>query len=147
MLRSAASPGSRGVRPVGRRYEWPPHDTATDRPPRLRRCAGLRILAATKPSPDTNTPGACQALFLRATRLSMSRKKPALGLDPRMETGFANRTGSHKAIERDDNSKIKSSRSIYLIFPSRNSTWFLTPGSYFFFTSLAVTVREFFRFT
>src|SRR5262249_35725656 len=33
MLRSAASPGSRGVRPVGRRYEWPPHDTATDRPP------------------------------------------------------------------------------------------------------------------
>src|SRR5436190_18562860 len=35
MLRSAASPGSRGVRPVGRRYEWPPHDTATDRPLRL----------------------------------------------------------------------------------------------------------------
>src|ERR1700731_1227478 len=37
MLRSAASPGSRGVRPVGGRYEWPPHDTATDRPPRSAR--------------------------------------------------------------------------------------------------------------
>src|SRR5262249_42821006 len=36
MLRSAASPGSRGVRPVARRYEWPPHDAASDRPPLLR---------------------------------------------------------------------------------------------------------------
>src|ERR1051325_6187011 len=33
MLRSAASPGSRGVRPARERCEWPPHTTASGRPP------------------------------------------------------------------------------------------------------------------
>src|ERR1700752_683465 len=35
----------------------------------------------------------------------------------------------------------------YLILDSRNSTCFLATGSYFFFTSLSVMVREFFRVT
>src|SRR5713226_2815959 len=40
----------------------------------------------------------------------MSRKKPALGLDPRVGTDFAKRACSTKEIERDDEAKIKSSR-------------------------------------
>jgi len=35
----------------------------------------------------------------------------------------------------------------YLILDSRNSTCFLATGSYFFFTSLSVMVREFLRVT
>ena len=33
MLRSAASPGSRGVRPARKWWEWPPHITISSRPP------------------------------------------------------------------------------------------------------------------
>src|SRR6266699_7188254 len=51
MLRSAASPGSRGVRPVGRRYEWPPHDTAPDRPPFRLQLIGSET-ASTRCDPD-----------------------------------------------------------------------------------------------
>jgi hypothetical protein len=35
----------------------------------------------------------------------MIRKKPALGLDPRVGTGFPKRSCSNKKIERDDDSK------------------------------------------
>src|SRR5208282_6763506 len=38
-------------------------------------------------------------------------------------------------------------RDLYLILDSRNSTCFFATGSYFFFTSLSVMVREFFRVT
>src|SRR5271166_2846456 len=104
MLRSAASPGSRGVRPVGRRYEWPPHDTATDRPP-LRRHARLRA-----------------------------------GLAPDL------RRRDHQSTRGMSGASFAGS-AVYLILPSRNSTCFLATGSYFFFTSLSVMVREFFRVT
>src|SRR4249919_3700497 len=107
MLRSAASPGSRGVRPVGGRYEWPPHDTATDRP-----------------------------LPLPTTQASLT------GLDvrhPGCRPGFA-------VAQPGPQFDILSERR-YLILASRNSTCFLATGSYFFFTSLSVMVREFLRVT
>jgi hypothetical protein len=41
----------------------------------------------------------------------MIPKKPAVGLDPRVDTGFRKRSCSTKRLERDDDSKKKSSRS------------------------------------
>src|SRR5262245_36411311 len=50
---------------------------------------------------------------------------------------------------RPDRSALAARRLArrYLIFVSRNSTCFLATGSYFFFTSLSVMVREFLRVT
>ncbi len=42
---------------------------------------------------------------------------------------------------------LQSAATSYLILDSRNSTCFLATGSYFFFTSLSVMVREFLRVT
>src|SRR6266487_5301951 len=43
--------------------------------------------------------------------------------------------------------RSERSRNAHLILDSRNSTCFLATGSYFFFTSLSVIVREFFLVT
>src|SRR5436305_1725396 len=100
MLRSAASPDTRGVRPVRGRCEWPPQDTALDRPPSL-------DASRTHPFPVEKAKG-------RPTGRPDRRSRCVRG---------------------------------YLIFDSRNSTCFLATGSYFFFTSLSVMVREFFLVT
>src|SRR5713226_1207366 len=76
MLRSAASPGSRGVRPVGRRYEWPPHDTATDRPPPSALLRGLAHLAATKPHRD-HDGARSGAFFARRVRACPAKSLPS----------------------------------------------------------------------
>src|SRR5689334_7804594 len=103
MLRSAASPGSRGVRPARERCEWPPHTTASGRPP----------------------------------------------FSPHI--AWARRPDSSPKNERAPNGRPRSFRDrrgrVYLILPSRNSTCFLATGSYFFFTSFSVCVREFFLVT
>src|SRR5262245_44490188 len=44
-------------------------------------------------------------------------------------------------------SAARSAACPHLILDSRNSTCFLATGSYFFFTSLSVMVREFLRVT
>src|SRR5947209_17090951 len=48
-----------------------------------------------------------------------------------------------KGVRRAD----RRARRRHLILASRNSTCFLATGSYFFFTSLSVMVREFLRVT
>ena len=40
-----------------------------------------------------------------AVELKPDPKKPALGIDPRVETGFGKRSCSNKEVERDDDSK------------------------------------------
>jgi hypothetical protein len=47
-----------------------------------------------------HVPGRKPEPFFRAMRWSMIRKKPALGLDPRVETGFPKRSCSIKMLER-----------------------------------------------
>src|SRR5579862_4831657 len=54
-----------------------------------------------------------------------------------------NRNARHKAGHDTSPTAYPS----YLILDSRNSTCFFATGSYFFFTSLSVIVREFLRVT
>src|SRR5262249_54276926 len=90
----------RGVRPVRGRYEWPPHDTAPDRPPSI----------------------------------------------PPPPAGHQSDVGKMKRRPQRAPFALRRARR-HLILDSRNSTCFFATGSYFFFTSLSVMVREFFRVT
>src|ERR1700730_15692231 len=47
----------------------------------------------------------------------------------------------------DNHGRCSEGHAGYLILPSRNSMCFFATGSYFFFTSLSVMVREFLRVT
>ena len=57
------------------------------------------------------------------------------------------REPKQRAPQRRPRSFASREKPDYLILLSRNSTCFLATGSYFFFTSFSVCVREFFLVT
>src|SRR5215831_15768191 len=139
MLRSAASPGSRGVRPARERWEWPPQKHRF-RPATFLRgnFFNLKIGVVRATVSRCRSWAAARDAYGCQTADTPSPRRPQIKpgipdeqtLDP-----------SKVANDADRGSKR------HLILVSRNSTCFLATGSYFFLLSLSVMVREFFLVT
>jgi len=151
----------RGVRPAGERCEWPPHDTASRRPP----------------TPQFSSPVIHAVYVVLHNLRAIWQVRSALGAThgrvmarPIGSDFHSRKRGSTRNREHENSSldppavadrgsmwnvglmfvatkALAPEPARYLILVSRNSTCFLATGSYFFLTSLSVMVREFFLAT